>query len=147
MIPDFVDGLNLEHKAHRCTINEVRERFGSGERVKLCEALAHLIKRARKCGFLYALIGGSFATAKELPKDLDITWFGPPGMNKTTVSCECADIMDQQTSRTKFSHDLGFIALKEDVNTWQDQLEYWGRQYGFCMKTMTDRGTLLLELV
>ncbi|CAN5554843.1 hypothetical protein BH10ACI4_BH10ACI4_33860 [soil metagenome] len=147
MIPDFVDGLNLEHKAHWCTLEQVRERFGAGDRSRLCDALEHLIETARGCGFLYALVGGSFATAKPSPQDLDITWFGPPGMDRANVSCECADIMDQQTSRAKFGHDLGYIPLNKEPDSWVVQLEHWGKEYGFDVKTMKDRGTLLLELV
>jgi len=147
MIADFVDGLNLENRAHRCTIGEVRERFGTGERVELCAALEHLLEKGRGCGFLYALIGGSFATAKPVPKDLDITWFGPPGLNKDNAPCGCADMMDQQTSRDKFGHDFMYISLNADESTWPAQLDHWGVEWGFDFKTKIARGTLLLELV
>jgi hypothetical protein len=148
MIPEFVDGINLEHMAHRCTIGEVRARFGLGPpRKKLCDQLEHFIECAKKCGFLYALIGGSFATAKPDPGDLDITWFGPPGLEAANVSKPCADLMSSNTSREQFGHDFAYIPLYEHRIAWEAQLDYWGRLYGLDSKTMKDRGTLLLELI
>ena len=147
MIPEFVDDLNLENKAHRCTIEEVRARFCSEERMKLCDKLEHLLHKGRECGFLYALIGGSFATAKPLPQDLDITWFVPHGVDKTNVSCDCADMMDSQHSRERFGADFLYVPLKEDRASWPEDLERWGRDLGFDPKTNTERGTLLLELI
>jgi hypothetical protein len=147
MIPEFVDDLNLENKAHRCTIEEVRARFCSGERMKLCDKLEHLLQKGRECGFLYALIGGSFATAKPLPQDLDITWFGPHGLDKTNAPCGCAAMMDQQYSRELFGADFMYIPLNVDRVSWPEQLERWGRDLGFDAKNKTERGTLLLELI
>lgn len=99
MIPDFTDGINLAPGGHRCTIQEIEERFGFGEhRVHLCVKLKRLLECARSCGFLHALIGGSFATAKEAPKDLDITWFIPTTMTPNNVSRPCAELMDSANS-------------------------------------------------
>ncbi len=146
MIPEFVDGVNLEHGAHRCTMDEVRARFGMGPREKLFNSLEHLLDMARRCGFLYALIGGSFATAKLEPDDLDITWFGPSGMDKSNVPCECVSLMESEYARDRFGHDLMFIPLPEQADKQLEQMERFGRDLGFDVKTMTNRGTLLLEL-
>src|ERR1700759_2226830 len=99
MIGEFVDGTNLECKAHRCTISEMRARFGLGCRSNLCSELEHFLECARRCGFLYAIIGGSFATSKPSPGDLDITWFGPPGMSRSNVPSGCVALMEQEKSR------------------------------------------------
>jgi hypothetical protein len=145
MIPDFVDELNLAPGGHRCSIDEVQARFGQGQaRMHLYAKLTRLMECAKKCGFLYVLLGGSFATAKESPGDLDITWFGPCGMNKHNVESDCADLMDGSTSKERFGCDMLFIPLEP---TQPDQLDFWGRQLGFDTKTSKERGTLILELI
>jgi hypothetical protein len=145
MIPEFVDGLNLAPGGHRCTLEEVKDRFGQGPaRLHLIDKLVHLIGQAKKCGFVNLIIGGSFATAKENPKDLDLTWFGPIGVNKDNAKGICAELMDQQTSRDRFGCDLMYI---EKSSTWPDQIEFFANQFGFDAKTNTERGTLILELL
>ena len=112
MIPDFVDGLNLAPGGHRCTVEEVEMRFGNGpRRVRLCAKLKELLECAKRCGFVHALIGGSFATAKEEPSDLDITWFGPSTMTPNNVPLPCAELMDGANSRERFGCDMLHIPL------------------------------------
>jgi len=148
MIPDFVDGHNLEHKGHRCTIEEVRARFGSGEcREQLFARLQSWIERARRCGFKYVLVGGSFATAKEAPKDVDCTWFTLAGVSKDTVSPECAQLLDSSSSRERFGADFCHVPLSEHPNKWDETLDHWATQFGFDAKTMKDRGTLIVEII
>ena len=144
MIPDFFDGVNLPPGGHRCTVEELEARFGIGpQRVQLCEKLMHLLESARKCGFVIALIGGSFPTAKEAPKDLDITWFGPSTLTPNNVTPPCAALMDAANSREHFGCDMMFIPL---APTQPDQIGHWASQFGFDAKTFKDRGTLILEL-
>ena len=145
MIPDFVDGTNLAPGGHRCTMEEIEARFGNGpQRMHLCAKLKRLLGCAKKCGFMHALIGGSFATAKEAPKDLDITWFGPTHMTLDNVPKHCADLMDGSRSRERFECDMIFVPL---ASAQPNQLDHWAYQFGFDAKTLKDRGTLILELV
>jgi hypothetical protein len=145
MIPAFIDEVNLPVGGHRCTLAELEERFVQNEhRLGLFQNLIEVMSLARKCGFLYALLGGSFPTAKEIPKDIDLTWFCPPGTTKTSVREECIQIMEDSSDRGSF------LFLPFDMGTgpaeWPAKMELWAQNLGFDTKTRTDRGVLLLDL-
>ena len=79
MIPSLIDDINLPIGGHECTLAEIEERFAVNEhRMSLFTRLVAVLRLAKRCGFLHALLGGSFPTAKELPNDIDITWFCAP---------------------------------------------------------------------
>lgn len=141
MIPDFVDGLNLPLGGHLCTWSELVGRFGQGTRRQiLCEQLRRFLEMARNCGFLHAAIGGSFATAKEEPRDLDLLWIVSPGVNKNTVTPECAELMDPMVSRRKFGHDFLYIPNEPEV------VEHLVRSLGYDKSTRTERGMVIIDL-
>jgi hypothetical protein len=146
MIGDYIDGLNLHPGGHWCTIEEMEGRFGIEQRASICAKLCSFLVRGKGCGFLYALIGGSFPTAKPLPSDLDITWFGPPGMSKDNARPGCAELMEQDKSRERFEMDLMYIPLYVNESLWDEQINEWAVRYGFDTKTGTDRGTLVIAL-
>lgn len=145
MIPAFIDGVNLPAGGHRCTLAELEQRFVNSERrLELFQTLIDAMRLARSCGFLHVLLGGSFPTSRESPKDIDITWFCPPGTTKTSVREECTQIMEDASDKGSF------LYVPFDVGTgpaeWPAKMELWALQLGFDFKTKTDRGVLLLDL-
>lgn len=145
MIPAFVDGKNLPVGGHECTLDEAEARFASNDhRAGLFRTLVEVMKIAKRCGFLYALLGGSYPTAKEKPSDIDVTWFCPPGTEKASVSPECIKIMEDIP-------DLGnFLYLPYDEGSGPDEYRskraLWADALGYDAKEGTPRGVLLLSL-
>lgn len=145
MIPGYVDGLNLPVGGHLCSLSELEERFAWNDRRKrLFEVLVNVIRLAKRCGFLHALLGGSFPTAKDLPDDIDVTWFCAPGTDKTTVDEECIQIMEDR------SEDGNFQYVPFDAGSGHEQrrakLDLWSSHWGFDAKTGGLRGVILLDL-
>jgi hypothetical protein len=144
MIPAYTDGINLPPGGHRCSIEELEARFGQGDRrVSLFRELRGLLKRATDCGFLWAAIGGSFATSKPEPDDLDITWFTAPGVTKDTVRPECHQLMDDARASRELGHNMLYIPLDPDD---PGKMDTFIMQMGFDLKTRTDRGMLVVSL-
>lgn len=74
MLPPFDDRGYLPPGIHRCSIDELAERFGHGspERVVEMSELREFFAWCRQEGFIRVLINGSFTTARESPNDVDI---------------------------------------------------------------------------
>lgn len=142
MIPDFVDGLNLPPGNHPCSWDELEDRFCYGRRRPLlCGDLRHLLEKGKACGFVGAVIWGSFATGKEEPGDLDLLFIVRRGVTKADVSPECAEIMDPIAGNERYGHD--FLYCHDEPETIST-LTY---SLGIDKITKKDRGTLLLDLL
>jgi hypothetical protein len=145
MIPAFVDGVNLPIGGHDCSLAELEERFvGNDHRRSLFVILLEVMRLAKRCGFLHVLVGGSFPTAKDHPKDLDMTWFCRPGTDKTTVNEECIQIMEDRSDRGNFL----YIPFDKDSepDTWPRKMSQWAHDLGYDVKTSMNRGVLLVSL-
>jgi hypothetical protein len=145
MIPAFVDGINLPIGGHRCSIAELEERFAQNDhRRSLFQVFLEVMRLAKRCGFLHAILGGSFPTGKEKPQDIDITWFCKPGTTKTSVDAECIKIMEDSSDKGNFL----FIPFDKDTgpDEWPQKMDLWARNLGFDAKAMADRGVLLVSL-
>jgi len=141
VIPDFEDGDNLPCGRHRCSWDELVERFGRGDaRRWLCRQLRWILERAQRCGYLRVWVGGSFPTSKVAPGDLDLTFITRVGVSKDNVPAECAELLDSSTSRQRFGHDFMFCV--EDY----ELLDSLGDALGFDKRTGKDRGMLELDL-
>ena len=147
MIPAFVDGTNLPIGGHDCTLAEIEGVFAYNDhRQTLFGTLVELLRLARRCGFLHALLAGSYPTSKEEPKDLDLTWFCRPGTDKTTVNSECIKLMEDKGGAANFQvvpYDKGSLPehYGEKRALWASP-DYFGRDW----QTNTPRGVLLLDL-
>ena len=147
MIPAFVDGKNLPVGGHECTLDEVEARFASNEhRAGLFRTLVEVMKIAKRCGFLHALLGGSYPTTKEQPSDIDVTWFCPPGTKKASVRPECIEIMEDNSDLGNFQfvpYDQGSAP-----SDYEGKRKLWASPsfFGFDDKENTPRGVLLLNL-
>src|SRR5262249_52111434 len=81
MLPPFDDYGNLPPGIHRCTKEEMAERFGTGsdERVSQFKELLDFIDYAKAAGIVRLLVNGSFVTGKLSPNDVDVVIL--PGPN------------------------------------------------------------------
>lgn len=74
-IPPFQEGGNLPPGIHEATWEEIIARFGgSAWRSELLAGLRDALENLRHAGCRRAYINGSFATAKEAPRDFDACW-------------------------------------------------------------------------
>jgi len=76
-IPSYTAEGMLPEGVYDCTLDEIRERFGSFQRTdarcRLFERLESFIKGVRAGGLVVAVIvDGSFVTDKEVPSDVDV---------------------------------------------------------------------------
>lgn len=70
------DGL-LPDGVHDCTLDEIRDQFGSfqrtDQRCRLFERLESFVRAAKASGIVVAvLVDGSFVTDKDVPSDVDV---------------------------------------------------------------------------
>lgn len=74
MLPPFDEHGNLPPGIHRCTIDEVVQRFGGGspEREVETQEFLKFVEWARRAGVLRLIVNGSFVTAKVSPNDVDL---------------------------------------------------------------------------
>jgi hypothetical protein len=145
MIPDFVDGTNLPEGGYSCSFAEIEERFVYNEcRRALFTTLTSVFTLAKRCGFLHALLGGSYPTAKQCPRDIDVTWFCPPGTTKSKVDPHCVQIMEDTSDKGNFQ----FIPFDEGSvpDDYRAKMDLWAMNFGFDVKTNTPRGVLLVNL-
>jgi hypothetical protein len=74
-IPPFQEGGNLPPGIHEATWEEIIARFGgTAWRSELLAGLRDALENLRHAGCRRAYINGSFATAKEAPRDFDACW-------------------------------------------------------------------------
>jgi hypothetical protein len=80
MLPPFDDFGNLPLGIHRCPIEELVSRFGSGseERETEINELQNFISAAQKVGIRRLMVNGSFVTGKLAPNDVDVVILPDP---------------------------------------------------------------------
>jgi hypothetical protein len=95
MLPPFDVNGNLPAGIHRCTIDELRARFGSGseERVTEISELLQFIEAARRAGVRRLLVNGSFVTAKPAPNDVDVVVLPGPGYPRQGPKLESDELV------------------------------------------------------
>ena len=74
MLPLFDDRGYLPPGVHRCSVDELAERFGQGSPERLVEMseLREFFDWCRQMRITRVLINGSFTTAKKSPNDVDV---------------------------------------------------------------------------
>jgi hypothetical protein len=95
MLPAFDDYGNLPSGIHRCTFDEVVERFGSesGDRAALLDELGQFITWAKRAGVRRLIVNGSFVTGKLSPNDVDIVIVPGPDYPRGLLSEEEDEIV------------------------------------------------------
>jgi hypothetical protein len=83
VLPPFDEHGHLPPGIHRCTVDELVERFGTGsvERVVETKELREYIDLAQKAGVLRLLVNGSYTTATSAPNDVDVVFLLAPVYN------------------------------------------------------------------
>jgi hypothetical protein len=143
MVPAFNDSGHLPVGGHHCTWDEFYARFRFSERrTALCEKLRGIVELARRCGFLKVIIGGSFPTAVQAPRDIDLTWITAQDVTRETVKPECVTLMDTMAAEEKYEWSMMCFPLGDD----EAKIQYWAKELGLCFKTKKDRGTLVIDL-
>jgi hypothetical protein len=117
MLPPIDEHGNLPPGSHRCTIEEVVQRFGSGspERETETSELLQFVVWARRAGIVRLILNGSFITAKVSPNDVDLAILPGPGYPR-----------DQPTSgaeETLWPFLQVFVAADDtDLEAWAIQI-------------------------
>lgn len=96
---------------HRCSLEEVRERFGSFQgtdrRVRLFEQLESYVAEARCTGVVRAVVvDGSFVTSKRDPSDIDLVVVLPRELPSGPVSPSVYNATSRRRIRKKFPFDV-----------------------------------------
>lgn len=143
MIPEFDDFGHLPVGGHECSWGEFYERFRINEnREELCKKLAEVVALAKNCGFLKVLIGGSFPTAKDNPKDMDLAWITDFDVTKDAVKPECIQLMEDRATAGNFGWSMQYLPIDHDL----ERIQQWAKAFGYCEKTHRDRGMLVIDL-
>ena len=80
MIPELVKG-NLPEGIHKCTVEEIEERFTFSDRRKeLFSGLKRALNNLDKAGVERVYIDESFVTSKQEPVDIDGCWDANPSI-------------------------------------------------------------------
>jgi len=95
MLPAFDDFGNLPPGVHRCPIDELVSRFGSGseERETEINELLHFIDAARKAGVRRLMVNGSFVTGKLSPNDVDVVILPGPDYPRQSRELESNELI------------------------------------------------------
>jgi hypothetical protein len=95
MLPAFDDFGNLPPGVHRCPIDELVSRFGSGseERETEINELLHFIDAARKAGVRRLMVNGSFDTGKLSPNDVDVVILPGPDYPRQSRELESNELV------------------------------------------------------
>lgn len=125
MIPDFDSAGNLPAGIHRCTLGELRARFGTNaRRVHLCEGLLDAAKALKIAGCKQMFIDGSFATQKDNPADFDGCW-SVAGVDGTLLDPVLLDFSyGRFFQKLKYRGEL-FPADWQEANTGRTWLEFF----------------------
>jgi hypothetical protein len=102
-----------------------------------------LLERAKHCGALKVLVGGSFPTSKEEPGDLDLSWIVPSGIKLDSLRRECRELFcEPWLSRERFGCDTLYFPIGDNC----EKIQEWAVKLGFDAMTRTDRGMILVDL-
>ena len=111
-IPPFDhDGL-LPDGVHRCTLEEIRDRFGSflgsDHRPRLFEKLEAFLREAKASEMVVAvLVDGSFVTGKACPNDIDLIVVLSRGHDfLADLSPSAYNVLSKRRVQRRFGFDL-----------------------------------------
>jgi hypothetical protein len=124
------DGL-LPAGVHDCTLEDIRERFGSFQgndcRPKLFVRLGDLIASIRRSGLFEAvLVDGSFVTEKVSPNDIDLVAVLRPGHDfERELSVSEYALVSRALLRRRYRFDI-VVAERESV-LYSTYVDFFGQ--------------------
>jgi hypothetical protein len=126
MIPDFRDDGYLPEGLHLATEAEVASRFGdeNPRRRRLMPRLRRWLKLAREVGVRRFMVGGSFATAKSNPGDIDAAVLLPEDFRMQVADGDAAATELDEMFRTRHPQE---IHPAHDEVDWEDWYELFRR--------------------
>lgn len=118
MLPEFDRNGYLPPGIHRCSVEEISARFGSGSEEREAEIaeLLRFVEAARAVGLKRLLVNGSFVTSKIAPIDVDLVILPGPDYPR--------DGQRLENSETLWPF-LQIVVAADDAD-----FEAWGRQFG-----------------
>ncbi|MBC8873323.1 MAG: hypothetical protein H8E44_28130 [Planctomycetes bacterium] len=134
MLPQFDENGYLPPGIHRCEVDEIVKRFGTGspEREVETQELLDFIEWARRAGIRRLVINGSFATGKAAPNDVDIVVL--PGADYPRGENACTE----EESRWPF---LQIVVAVDD-----DDLQTWALEDFGTDRTQLKKGVVEVSL-
>ncbi|MGH8588168.1 MAG: DUF6932 family protein [Gammaproteobacteria bacterium] len=130
MLPPFNDTGDLPPGIHAAAWSEVERRFGMGSsaRTRNLARLRHLYELASRTGKLARfLVFGSFVSATDGPRDVDVVLVMAPDFKLEEAPRECQTLFSHPDAEARFGASVFWIRegmLPEDsmgafLDTWQ----------------------------
>lgn len=146
-IPGFNKHGCLPAGVHRCTLDEVRERFGSfvltDRRVQLFKRLVEYVEEARRIELVRALvIDGSFTTARIEPNDIDMIVVLDRDLDFASVELLPADYNVLSRKRVARRYPFDIIVAADGSPVYKSYVEFFSRERGQTYR----KGMLRVEL-
>jgi hypothetical protein len=143
VLPELQQDGNLPPGLHECTLSELEQAFGIGERrSEHCRKLKSIVERAIKCGFKGVIVMGSFVSAKPEPPDFDLIWVLPRGLVTQDLSHACRQLLDANRSPDLFGCDVFSCPEEQEVMD-----RYAGPfMFGFDKYSGKPRGLVIMHL-
>jgi hypothetical protein len=128
VIPAFNEEGDLPPGVYRATLAEVLEHFGKGsiQRRVVADRLNRLYHLALSTGQLARfVIFGSFVTAKEEPKDVDIVLLMEDTFDLASVTGEAALVFQHLEADAHFGASVFWTRRCGALGGEQTMIEYW----------------------
>ncbi len=141
MIPELTGEGTLPPGVHGTTLEEVRRRFGRGNRarIELMAGLAAVAARAMRAGALRLYLNGSFVTSKKEPVDWDAVLVVPVGFN--SASEDGSALADRESIKAEHGGDL-FVLYEDDAQA----IDHLVSEVFSHDRQMRPKGILLIQL-
>jgi hypothetical protein len=144
MLPEFTPEGDLPVDVHLASLSEFRSRFGTltPRRVWLFGRLQALIELAASTGKLRRVfVWGSFVTAKQSPKDVDVLLIMNEDFEVERVTTSAQPVFDSTKAKLLFESDVFWA--RDSIGA--DTLRLWLETYQ-TSRSFRKRGIVELEL-
>lgn len=127
-IPAFLSNGDLPLGVHTCTLAEVRQQLGSmnSQRTALMQRLERIHSIAAQTGFLRRfIVFGSFVTAKEVPRDVDIFMIMEDRFDAGGLTGEGLIAFDHLAADAYFGCSIFWVRRLAALGGEQATVEHW----------------------
>lgn len=141
MIPELTREGMLPPGIHETTLEEVRRRFGGGNRarIELMKGLSAVATLARRAGAGPLYLDGSFVTSKREPLDWDAVLVVPTAFDPSSKAGVA--LSDREAIRAEHGGDL-FVIFEDDT----EELDHMVGRVFSRDRGLTEKGVLLIRL-
>jgi hypothetical protein len=130
MLPPFNNTEDLPAGIHTAAWSEVERRYGmdSSVRTRNLARLRHLYELANRTGKLARfLVFGSFVSATDSPRDVDVVLVMAPDFKLEEAPRECQTLFSHPDAEARFGASVFWVregmlpedAMREFLDTWQ----------------------------